>query len=168
MREFAHTPVFAISDGASPVISYNYGAEKPDRMRKAIRFMTQLGFAYTLLIWGLISVFPEFFIRIFNSNTELVQAAVPSMHIYFFGFFMMAFQFAGQSVFKSLNKAKQAIFFSMLRKVVIVVPLTLLLPGLGNLGVAGVFLAEPVSNFIGGLACYITMRRTILAKLPAA
>lgn len=75
---------------------------------------------------------------------------------------------SGQSVFKSLNKAKQAIFFSMLRKVVIVVPLTLLLPGLGNLGVAGVFLAEPVSNFIGGLACYITMRRTILAKLPAA
>ncbi len=168
VREIAHTPVFAISDGASPVISYNYGAEKPDRMRKAIRFMTQLGFAYTLLIWGLISVFPEFFIRIFNSNTELVRAAVPSMHIYFFGFFMMAFQFAGQIVFKSLNKAKQAIFFSMLRKVVIVVPLTLLLPGLGNLGVAGVFLAEPVSNFIGGLACYITMRRTILAKLPAA
>ena len=87
------------------------------------------------------------------------------MHIYFFGFFMMAFQFAGQSVFKSLNKAKQAIFFSLLRKVVIVVPLTLIFPRVGGLGVMGVFLAEPVSNFIGGLACYITMRKTILAKL---
>lgn len=167
VREIAQTPVSAISDGASPVISYNYGAEKIGQMRRAIHFMTQMGFAYTLFIWGIISVFPEFFIRIFNNNAELLHATVPSMHVYFFGFFMMAFQFAGQSVFKSLNRAKQAIFFSLLRKVVIVVPLTLLLPRVGELGVTGVFLAEPVSNFIGGLACYVTMRRTVLAKLPA-
>lgn len=167
VREIAQTPMSAISEGSCPIISYNYGAEKVGQMKKAIRFMTQLGFAYTLSIWVLISIFPEFFIRIFNHNEELVQAAVPSMHIYFFGFFMMAFQFAGQSVFKSLNKAKQAIFFSLLRKAVIVVPLTLILPRAGTLGVTGVFLAEPVSNFIGGLACYLTMRRTILAKLPA-
>ncbi len=166
VREIAQAPVSAISEGASPVISYNYGADQIGRMKKAIHFMTQLGFAYTLLIWGFISFFPGFFIRIFNQNVELVQAAVPSMHIYFFGFFMMAFQFAGQSVFKSLNKAKHAIFFSILRKAVIVVPLTLILPRVGGLGVSGVFLAEPISNFIGGLACYITMRRTILAKLP--
>ena len=87
------------------------------------------------------------------------------MHVYFFGFFMMAFQFAGQSVFKALNKPKQAVFFSMLRKVVIVVPLTLLLPRLKGLGVTGVFLAEPISNFIGGLACYLTMHATILNPL---
>lgn len=167
VREIAQTPMAAISEGACPIISYNYGAEKTDRMKRAIRFMTQLGFTYTLLIWAAISAFPEFFIQIFNHNAELVRTAVPSMHIYFFGFFMMAFQFAGQSVFKSMNKARQAIFFSLLRKVVIVVPLTLLLPGVGRLGVAGVFLAEPVSNFIGGLACYLTMRRTIWMRLPA-
>lgn len=165
VREIAQAPVSAISEGASPVISYNYGAEEIGRTKKAIRFMTQLGFAYTLLIWGAVSVFPEFFIRIFNHDAELIRAAVPSLHIYFFGFFMMAFQFAGQSVFKSLNKAKQAIFFSLLRKVVIVVPLTLIFPRVGGLGVMGVFLAEPVSNFIGGLACYVTMRKTILAKM---
>ena len=79
---------------------------------------------------------------------------------------MMAFQFAGQSVFKSLNKAKQAVFFSLFRKVVIVVPLTLILPRVGSLGATGVFLAEPVSNFIGGLACYLTMQRTVLMRLP--
>lgn len=93
--------------------------------------------------------------------------AVPSLHIYFFGFVMMAFQFSGQSVFKSLNKAKMAIFFSLLRKAVIVVPLTLLLPHVAGLGVNGVFLAEPISNFIGGLACYITMRRTVMPELTA-
>ncbi len=80
---------------------------------------------------------------------------------------MMAFQFSGQSVFKSLNKAKLAIFFSLLRKAIIVVPLTLLLPHLGGLGVNGVFLAEPISNLIGGLACYITMRCTVMPELSA-
>lgn len=165
VRQIAQTPVMAISDGSSPVISYNYGAGAYDLVRKAIRFMTQLGFGYTLLIWGLLSAFPAFFIQIFNRNAELLAVSVPALHIYFFGFFMMAFQFSGQSVFKSLNKAKHAVFFSILRKVIIVVPLTLILPRLGGLGVKGVFLAEPVSNFIGGLSCYITMRLTVMPTL---
>ena len=167
VRQIAQTPVMALTDGASPVISYNYGARSVPRVRKAIRFMTQLGFGYTLLIWGLISLFPAAFIQIFNHDPDLLAVAVPSLHIYFFGFVMMAFQFSGQSVFKSLNKAKMAIFFSLLRKAVIVVPLTLLLPHVAGLGVNGVFLAEPISNFIGGLACYITMRRTVMPELTA-
>ena len=167
VRQIAQTPVMALTDGASPVISYNYGARQVPRVRKAIRFMTQLGFGYTLLIWGLISLFPAGFIRIFNQDPDLLAAAVPSLHIYFFGFVMMAFQFSGQSVFKSLNKPKMAIFFSLLRKAVIVVPLTLLLPHLAGLGVNGVFLAEPISNCIGGLACYLTMRRTVMPELSA-
>jgi putative MATE family efflux protein len=165
IREIAQTPVMAITDGSSPIISYNYGAQKYELMKKAIRFMTRSCFAYTLIIWGLISAFPEMFIRIFNQDTALITAAVPSLHIYFFGFFMMAFQFTGQCVFKSLNKAPQAVFFSILRKAVIVAPLTIILPGIGGLGVAGVFMAEPISNFIGGLACYITMQCTVLRKI---
>ena len=165
VRQIAQTPVMALTDGASPVISYNYGARQVPRVRQAIRFMTQLGFGYTLAIWGLISLFPGVFIRIFNHEPDLLAAAVPSLHIYFFGFVMMAFQFAGQSVFKSLNKARRAIFFSLLRKAIIVVPLTLLLPRVGGLGVQGVFLAEPISNLVGGLACYITMRRTVYPEL---
>lgn len=167
VRQIAQTPVMALSDGASPVISYNYGARKAPRVRRSIRFMTQLGFGYTLLIWGLISLFPAAFIRIFNQDAALLAAAVPALHIYFFGFVMMAFQFSGQSVFKSLNKARQAVFFSLLRKAVIVVPLTLLLPRVAGLGVNGVFLAEPISNCIGGLACYLTMRRTVMPELNA-
>jgi len=76
----------------------------------------------------------------------------------------MSLQFSGQSVFQALGDAKHAIFFSLLRKAFIVVPLTLLLPAMG-FGVKGVFLAEPISNIIGGLACYITMRLTVFKKL---
>ena len=87
------------------------------------------------------------------------------MTVYFFGFFMMSLQFSGQSTFVALGKSKNAVFFSLFRKVVIVVPLTLLLPHVGGLGVYGVFLAEPISNFIGGAACFLTMMRTVWPAL---
>ena len=74
---------------------------------------------------------------------------------------MMALQFSGQSVAVALGRSKQSIFFSLFRKVVIVIPLTLWLPHVASLGVNGVFLAEPISNFIGGGACYVTMLLTI-------
>ena len=83
------------------------------------------------------------------------------MHLYFFGFFMMALQISAQSVFVGLGLSRQAIFFSILRKIIIVVPLTLLLPHVGGLGVTGVFLAEPISNFIGGAASFTTMVLTL-------
>ena len=73
----------------------------------------------------------------------------------------------GQTVFKSLNKKKQAIFFSLLRKVFIVVPLTYLMPYALHMGTDGVFLAEPVSNVIGGTLCFATMLITVLPELEA-
>ena len=76
----------------------------------------------------------------------------------------MSFQFSGQSVFQALGKAKNAVFFSLFRKVIIVTPLTMLLPVLG-FGVNGVFLAEPISNAIGGLACFVTMWATVYRKM---
>lgn len=165
IRQIVQAPIGALTDGATPVISYNYGAKKYDKVREAVKFMTQSGFVYTLAFWGLLFLFPKFFIHIFTRETALVNATVPSMHIYFFGFVMMAFQFAGQATFKSLNRAGYAVFFSILRKAVIVAPLTLLLPHIAGLGVKGVFLAEPISNLAGGLACYITMRCTVMKEL---
>ena len=87
------------------------------------------------------------------------------MGVYFFGFFMMSLQFSGQSTFVSLGKSTFSIFFSIFRKVIIVVPLALLLPKLFNLGIMGVFMSEPISNFIGGIACYSTMLFTVWRSL---
>ena len=85
--------------------------------------------------------------------------------MYFAAFVFQTFQYAGQTTFKSLGKKKRAIFFSLLRKAVIVIPLTYLLPFAFHMGSMGVFMAEPVSNVIGGLACFITMLVTILPEL---
>lgn len=165
IREVMQMPVSGFSHAAQPIMSFNYGAREHGRVKQTIQYNTILLLAYTTLAWGFVSIFPDFCIRVFNKDAELLAAGVPSMHIYFFGFFMMSFQFAGQAVFQALGYAKYAIFFSIFRKVVIVIPLILLLPGIGSLGVHGVFLAEPISNFIGGAACFTTMLLVVYKKL---
>ncbi len=164
IREIFALPIGGIVNGAQPVISFNYGAKRNDRVKSGIRFNTWLGALYTMAAWICVVVFPKFWFGIFSDDIQMMDAGIEALKIYFFGFVFMAFQFAGQSTFQALGDAKHAIFFSLLRKAIIVVPLTLLLPRLG-FGVHGVFLAEPISNAVGGVACYITMRRTVYRKL---
>lgn len=164
VREVVSLPVMGISHGGQPILSFNYGAKKNERVKEGIRFTAILGTAYTIVTWVLVMLIPRQLIGIFSSDAQTISVGARMLNIYFFGFFFMAFQFAGQTTFQALGKAKQAIFFSLLRKAFIVVPLTLLLPRLG-LGVQGVFLAEPISNAIGGLACFVTMWLTLYRKL---
>lgn len=157
VREVVSMPIQGITNGALPVIGFNFGAKKYGRVKEGIRFMTVNGILYTFTVWILTLTFPRVFIRIFNSDAGLIEAGVTAMHIYFFGFCFMALQFAGQSTFQALGEAKYAITFSLFRKVVIVVPLTLLLPLIPGVGLHGVFLAEPISNVVGGCASFFTM-----------
>lgn len=164
VQEVFGLPVQGIATGSQPVLGYNYGAKEYHRVKQAIRFMTTIGMGFTMLMWALVLLFPRALFSIFTSDQTLIDAGVGALKIYFMGYCFQTFQFCGQSTFVGLGKSKQAIIFSLLRKVVIVVPLTLMLPGIG-LGVNGVFLAEPISNVVGGLACFITMYVTVYRKL---
>lgn len=165
VREIMALPVMGVSSGSQPVIGYNYGARQFKRVRQGIRFMAAIGMIYTVLAWLWVIVSPEFLISIFTDDSAMIQSGVESLKIYFFGFCFMAFQFSGQSTFTALKDSKHAVFFSLLRKAIIVVPLTIILPRIG-FGVNGVFLAEPISNAIGGLACFLTMWFKVYRKLP--
>ena len=165
VRELFGLPVSGITNGAQPVLGYNYGARKFGRVKKGILFTTIVGILYTVLVWGIVMVIPEPFIKLFNSDPSLLEVGTHALKLYFFGYFMMSLQFAGQSTFVALGKSKYAVFFSLLRKAFIVVPLTFILPMIGGLGTDGVFLAEPISNFIGGTACFVTMIFVIWRKL---
>lgn len=165
VRQMVETPILAITEGSSPIISYNYGARRPDRVIRAAVTMGIMALVYSVLMWGLILTEPRFLIHIFSSDQELWKDAVPAMKLYFAAFIFMLLQYTGQTIFKSLNKKKQAIFFSLLRKVIIVVPLTYLLPYTFHLGTNGVFLTEPVSNVIGGTLCFVVMLATVLPEL---
>lgn len=164
VREVVSMPVQGITNGCQPVLGYNYGAGEHERVRRGIRFTTALTVGYSAVVWALVLLFPKALILIFNDEAELIAAGIPAFRIYFATFFFMSFQFVGQSVFVALGRSKSAVFFSLLRKAFIVAPLTLLLPALG-LGVDGVFLAEPISNVIGGLACILAMYLTVYRPL---
>lgn len=167
VRDIFSLPVSGLIGGAQPVISFNYGARNYHRAKEGIRFNTFASAAYTLAAWVVVLLCPRFLFKIFSDDPALVDTGVQMLKIYFFGFVFMSFQFAGQSTFQALGDARHAIFFSLLRKAFIVVPLTLLLPRAG-FGVMGVFLAEPISNVLGGLASYITMRLTVYKRLEQA
>ena len=165
VREVFSLPVTGLTHGAQPVISYNYGAREYRRVRSGIAFTSIAGAIFTTACWAIVLALPQKLISLFSSDPALVEIGSRSMQIYFFGFFFMSMQFAGQSTFVALGKSKQAVFFSLLRKAFIVFPLTLWLPTVFNLGVDGVFLAEPISNLLGGAACFFTMMATIWPML---
>ena len=165
VREIVSLPLNGLTSGAQPVMGYNYGAGEYRRVKAAVRFITAAGIVFCLAVWLVVFLEPRFFFHLFTSEQELIDNGIPALQIYFCGFFMMALQFVGQSTNVALNRPKQAVFFSLFRKVIIVVPLTLLLPLVGNLGTDGVFWAEPVSNVIGGTACFVTMLLTVWKEL---
>lgn len=168
VRQILDTIIFGLADGTSPILSYNYGARYYKRVKKTIWALTAIACLYTSVVWILILAFPALFIQLFNQEPQLIELCIPALRLYFFAFFFQALQYAGQTTFKALNKRNQAIFFSLFRKVIIVIPLTLWLPNLFNMGAIGVFAAEPISNFFGGSICFITMLVTVFPELNQA
>jgi len=158
---FAH----GVSGASRPVMSYNYGAKRFDRTKSAINVMLTVLLIYYILLWALLMRFPGFLAGLFTNDKAVRDCSVISIRIFFSLQFMMAFQSVGQSTFTSLGMARHALFFSLFRKAILVIPLVFILPNLFNLGVYGVFAAEPVSDLVGGAACFTTMRIVTRKKL---
>lgn len=116
VRQLVDTPIHAINEGSSPVISYNYGAGKPTRIRKAIAVLGIMTLAYTAVMWSIIIFAPGALISIFSSDSSLLSDAIVALKQYFAAFIFMDLQYIGQTVFKSLNKKKHAIFFFIIKK----------------------------------------------------
>lgn len=164
LREVFFMVTQGLNNGAQPVIGFNYGAGKYSRVRQCVRFSTGVTVGYAVLAWGLIMALPGPLIRLFNDDAATVACGVLPLRIYFCLFVFMSLQIAAQSIFVGLGKSKQAVFFSLLRKAVINAPLTVILPVIG-MGTTGVFVAEAVSQLIGGVACYLTMYLTVYRPL---
>ena len=156
LREIISLPNSGVVAGAQNVMSYNYGARLYRRVSDSIRFSFLSGLLMNAAMWVLIMWIPGTLFRIFSGDETLIQLTARCARIYFSAFPFMALQQAGQSTFVALNRPRYALFFSMFRKFILVLPLTLLLPGAG-LGVDGVFWAEMISQVVGATACFGTM-----------
>ena len=164
VREIVSLPNNGIVAGGQSVMSYNYGAKEYKRVSECIRFIFLCGLLVNTAVWAMILFAPHPLISIFTSDSQLIDKTVECARIYFGAFPFMALQLTGQSTFVSLNRPAYALVFSTLRKVVLVAPLTLLLPEIG-LGVHGVFWAELISQVTGASACFITMYLLIWRKM---
>lgn len=157
LREVVTMPIHGLSQGSQPVMGYNAGADKPQRVCQAIRFTAGVTLTYAALTMLVMELFPAILIRLFNAESEVIAAGIPAVRLYYCMYLFMSLQLVGQSTFTALGRAKNAIFFSLFRKAIVNAPLTVLLPMCWSLGTTGVFAAEAASQLLGGLACFTTM-----------
>lgn len=160
-------PLHGMTQGAQPIISFNYGAGKMDRVMKAVRLQIGACVLFTFVMWGMAELFPKMFISIFNNNAELVDTAVWAMRIYMAGMFMMGFQIGCQQVFVALGQAKISLFLAVLRKLILLIPLIYILPLLFQDKVFAIFLAEPVADITAATITFLVFLvriRQIISK----
>ncbi|WP_295630022.1 MATE family efflux transporter [uncultured Intestinimonas sp.] len=135
-----------ISQGAQPIIGYNYGSGQLDRVKKAFRLMLICAFVFSTTVCLSIELLPGLFVAIFNDDPALVEIAIWTLRVYAAGMFMLGIQSACQQTFVALNQAKISLFLALLRKVILLIPLILLLPMVLSDKVLAVFLAEPAAD----------------------
>ena len=109
VRDILSLPIMGLTSGSQPVIGFNYGAKDYARVKQGIRFTAILGITYTVIAWAFIIKEPAFLLSVFTEDAQMLEFGVSALHLYFFGFFFMSFQFTGQSTFTALGYSKQAI-----------------------------------------------------------
>ena len=145
--QFAMLPLNGLGQGAQPIISYNYGAGKRDRVKKAYFLLLRVSLFYSCLLWALVELFPQAFAALFTSDAQLVAYTGNALRLYIAALFLFGIQMACQMTFTSLGKAKQSILVAVMRKFILLLPLIYLMPAIFREDQArAVYLAEPVAD----------------------
>lgn len=147
-------PLNGFAQGASPIISYNYGAGRLDRARQTFRLLFMVDMIFAVGVVALIVMFPGAVLGIFSDNQDLLAMGVVPLRVYIIGMAAMGAQSACQNTFLALGQAKISMFLACLRKMFLIWPLALILPHLFGLGVWGLFLAEPIADFTAGITTF--------------
>lgn len=141
-------PLMGLTQGAQPIISYNYGARNNDRVKKAFKLLIKSTVSFTFVFWLLMMLLPKLFVSLFTSDASLVETTIWSIKIYMAAAFIMGAQTACQQTFIAIGQAKISLFLALLRKVILLIPLIYILPNFFENKVFAVFLAEPVADII--------------------
>ena len=148
LNQLITMPLSGICQGGQPIISYNFGADKPERVKEAFYTQFAVCVGYTVLFWIALMLAPQFFAGIFTSDPELVTYTAWAIRIFLSCAFSVGFQISCQQSFMALGQAKVSLVMACLRKIVLLIPLIFILPHFFENQVFAVFLAEPVSDVI--------------------
>lgn len=163
--QIINLPLRGLAQGAQPIVSYNYGAQQFDRVRKAIILALRNGLIYNISFCVILMIFPAIFVRIFNNHTELVDTTSRFIRIYFIGMTVFGAQIICQQMFVALGEAKISIFIAILRKIILLVPLIYIMPYLFHDKLTGVLAAEPVSDLLSVITTVVLFYRFSRKKL---
>lgn len=170
INQLVSMPLNGICQGGQPIISYNYGAKKLDRVKEAFLCQFVACVTYTVVFWGLLMCFPDAFAGIFTNDTALVEYTAWALKIFLCCCFSVGFQISCQMAFMALGQAKISLVMACLRKIILLIPLIFILPGFFADKAFAVFLAEPVSDFIAATVTTITFavffRKLLNPKKP--
>lgn len=151
--QFFVLPLVGLTQGAQPIVSYNYGARKLDRVKKAFSLLVRTAMIYTTVVWALTMLFPRAFIALFSSDAALLEVAPGYLRIFMLGVFLLGIQYSCQQTFVALGQAKTSMVLALLRKVFLLIPLALILPLV--FGFNGILAAEPVADIIASVTTAI-------------
>jgi putative MATE family efflux protein len=155
IMQFCMLPLQGLTQGAQPIISYNYGAKNADRVKKAFKILLRCCLMYSFTLWILIMLLPKLFIGIFTPDVELMDYAVKVVRIYMAASGIFGIQIACQQTFIALGNAKASLFLAILRKIILLIPLIFILPLFFHDKVSAVFLAEPIADALAVTATSI-------------
>ena len=148
MMQFAMMPLQGLSQGAQPIVSYNFGAKNAQRVRDAFRGLLKSCVVYSSALWAVVQLFPRVFVQVFNNDPALVDYAAWALRIYMGTTCLFGIQIACQQTFVALGNAKTSLFLAVLRKIILLIPLIYILPHFFANKAFAVFLAEPVADFL--------------------
>jgi Na+-driven multidrug efflux pump len=148
IMQFAMMPLQGLTQGAQPIVSYNYGARNRERVEKAFRALLVSCVVYSVTLWLLVQLFPQMFILIFNNDPQLVEYGSWALRIYMAVTGLFGIQVACQQTFIALGNAKTSLFLAVLRKIILLIPLIYILPHFFENKAFAVFLAEPVADLL--------------------
>lgn len=148
VMQMSMLPIQGLTQGAQPIIGFNYGAKKMDRVKKTFRLLLLSCVTFTAVIWLICMLLPQAFILIFTDQAELIAFTKWAMRIYMAVSLIFGVQISCQQTFIALGNAKTSVFLALLRKVLLLIPLIYILPAFMEDKLMAVFLAEPVADVI--------------------
>ncbi len=167
LSQFLFLPMSGIAQGATPIISYCYGAGNTKRVMETFKLLLIVIMVFTTGISASFILFPRVFVSLFSPDPQIVDIAAYGLRIYCFGFLIFGAQMACQQTFLALGEAKISIFLALLRKVILLIPLAVILPRLG-MGTDGLFYAEPISDILAAIAAVTVFALNIKKILARA
>ena len=157
LQSFVFMPVFGLNNGMVPIVAYNYGARKPDRIMKTMRL--SIVYAVTIMVAGfaVFQLMPEALLSIFDASEEMVEIGVPALRIISFSFLGAGFGIVSSSVFQALGHGMLSLIVSVLRQLIVILPAAWILARIG--GIHMVWWAFPIAEIFSALVCFLFVKK---------